>query len=108
MPGSGPSTESCCKRFRYHLAEGKENARAQHVYIVCLALHPKSARALAGIAGLFAKTGQTTSAANFYADAIRALPQDPSLDATQRQQLAVAWESARKTLAGKQDSMAKL
>jgi hypothetical protein len=86
------------------LAEAKEDARAVNVYFVCRMLHGKSARAFAGIAGVYAKIGRTKPAVNFYGDAIKALPQDPTLTAAQREQLAAAWESARQALAAKLDS----
>jgi hypothetical protein len=83
------------------LADGKEHARALNIYAVCVALHDNSARALAGIAAIYAKTGETKSALNFYADAIKTLPKDESLNAAQREQLAAAWTTARKALADK-------
>jgi hypothetical protein len=89
------------------LAQGKEDARALHMFAVCRALHEKSARANAGIAEVFAKTAQTKSAIEFYEVANQALPDDPSLDDAQRKEFASAWESARKALAAKPAPPAK-
>jgi hypothetical protein len=101
FPGDRELTEAFLLRAAQILAEGKEAERAVNVFGVCLMLHKKSARALAGIADVYATSGQTKPAVNFYADAIKALPEDPAVDAKQREQLAAAWSTAKKAIAAK-------
>jgi tetratricopeptide (TPR) repeat protein len=93
--------EARLRRTGQLLAEGGENVRAVNLYLVCLTLHPHSARALAGVAGIYAKTGQTGQARNFYADALKALANDKSLTEPERRQLGQTWEAARGALAAK-------
>jgi hypothetical protein len=80
-PKSPELTEAHLLRAGQIMAEFKEDARAVNVYAVCRGLHPGSSRALAGIAEIFARIGRVEPSINFYADALKALPKDPSVDA---------------------------
>ncbi len=84
------------------LAEEGEYVRSFNLLGVCFMLHTNSARALAGMADAYATLGQAKSAANFYSDAIKKLPGDPSLDDNRRKQLAESWSAARSRIAAPQ------
>jgi len=73
------------------LAEMDQPARAQNCFAVCYQLYPKSARALAGIAGIFVKVDQPEPAINFYRSATELLADDESLSDEQRKGLFATW-----------------
>jgi tetratricopeptide (TPR) repeat protein len=100
-PKSAECTEANLLRAAQILREFKEDARAVNVYAVCRALHAHSSRALAGIAEVYSRIGRLEPAMNFYADALKSLPKDPSVPPAQREQLAAAWEKARNDLSKK-------
>lgn len=64
-------TEARLLKVGQLLAEAGEIARSINIYTVCSALHPGSARALAGLAEVNAKIGRTELATTFYTDAIK-------------------------------------
>lgn len=89
------------------LSEAGEEGRAVNIYAACVMLHKNSARSLAGIGSVYAKTGKLKEAQNFFADAIKQLATDQSLDDGQRKQLAAEWESARRAVQAKNASEKK-
>ena len=99
VPGSAELREARLLKAAGLLAEGKEYGPSSNLYAACEALHPKSARATAGLAGVFAKVGRPDRAAAFYAEALKKLPEDQGLTEAQRRQLAGEWEPARRALA---------
>jgi hypothetical protein len=64
-------------------------------------LHPKSTRTYANIGDVFVKMGRSQAEVDFYAGAIKGLPEDPTLDDNQRKRLAATWQSALDALRAK-------